>query len=190
MAALFLTGLGGHTRLNATKHVREAMKVFDSAATASDAYRVTSVVHREGFALLGETDDPDRMIAAAAVLEHNSLPYAMFSTVERGTLRLSSQQMTANGATPEEVFATTAADAPGDPDEDEGAPVRELTPEVRRVALAIVAMADGNPLTAGGYIINLARASGQERYWLDVLLALGEVFPWVVAIIQERGDVE
>lgn len=186
MSAVFVTSYGELSPAAATRVVRNAMRVFAPATRSTEAYEVVEVVRRDGFAFIGEGHPADCSRALDTLREGDCKGEVFVSAVE-GAARLKAKVATALGASPEDAFADRE---PGTVTPiREGGRVNPAEPKIsdiaRRTSLAVLAQANGNPMQAGGYVANLMRATEQQDFYMEVVHALNEVFPWVLGALRK-----
>lgn len=201
--SLYLTGR--HPELDNLRAVTELRKVLvdliaagvnDVPATShGDARIVLDVLDSDGLAFLGSSEDEAGAELLSAFRE--KLRAAGFGAqvdpdVERLTRNHETRRMTAEGATPEQVFgavASGAVDAPEPPSAETHGPMGvPMTPRAYRMALILLAAHEGNPLFAALTAIKLGRADGDLEKWVKVVHALGETHPWIMPELVKAGE--
>ena len=123
----------------------------------------------QGFVLVGSNEDIEVVQRAAEVLE----------TTSRGGLRaaVNAKEVELHGIvgkvlSPEAVFAAMASPPPQNEE-----PI-ELSAKAYRTALALMGATRGDSPSAAVHCLTLLNATGNEDF-LDAVLALTDVFPWV-----------
>lgn len=159
------------------KAIREALREFDPEATFETASDVLETAQTQGFTLLANAEYVASMKVREKLLEHGigtALNLDPVAYAERQAAR----QMTADGASPEAVFAMIA---PGEPQ------VGSLPDEQSyRTAMVLMANMEGNPLKASSVAIGLARTTGEVAFYTKVVASMIVVFPWLEEMLKQQ----
>ncbi len=177
MADLWLVA-APENEMQALRAIREALRFFTSEATLEDADGVLSGLKKQGFAFLGSAPEEliDRLYELKDDLFDSGCGAAFDIDQEKYARRFRSKRMTAEGATPEEVFAK---EAPGEP--------TEPTARAYETALALMAASEGNPLRAAITAANLARTTGHAEVHHGAIAGLARAFPWLPKALSDNG---
>lgn len=169
----------GIDKVEASRAIREAAAATGRTTTFTEAGRIFDLAAGEGHALVGEADDQS-VVAGGRLLSAAGL-----------TFRLEGAE-----TSPEAAFAATAPapEAPDDPEAPEAGVAADrivsstgATTAHYATALALMAASEGNPVMAAGHARNLARTTGETEFYAYVIAAIGNTFPWVLAMLTANG---
>lgn len=178
----------------AVKAIREALRVlYDAEAEGSPEPRpglaaakaVLDAFREDGVAKLGETDDADGAANLILALRANGV-FATTGSPERALRYHRAERLRQEGATPEEAFAALA---PGDAPEAPAEPPAIRPDAGASTALALMQMADGNPLAAAAFAATLSRAQGEASIpmWRVVQRFIIATYPFIQETLSESG---
>ena len=173
----------------AVKAIREALRKLHDGHHASqprpslaEAKALLDTFIADGSVILGRTDADEGVPELIAALRANGV-FVTQGSPERAARNHEAEKMRAAGATPEEQIAALA---PGEP--PEGAPAFR-DDAAAACALALMQMAEGEPLTAAIYALTLCHAQGEGTIpvWRSVQQNLISTFPWIEQLLQLNG---
>lgn len=172
------------SQIQALRALREAQRYFDPEANATTAQEALDVFKHDGFVFIGESERGEALDALRASLKAQGCETTLDLDPERYARLRAARDLTAAGASPEQVFAQTA-----------GGPAAGANPEppeegfsvaAYETALSLMALMDGNPLRACAAASMLGRTT-EDGLYRESILALVETFPWLVNALQEQG---
>lgn len=189
MAMLYLTKLPPGSQLDRIRVVRSALRAIRPDASAADAVGVIDRLAANNYALLG-SDDDDTVIDAAAAIIQSAGGLAMTDldtdAIDRRRAR-ARRRAEQKEKTPEEVFAegSAAEEVVVDAPEPTEQPV--ASPAAYSTAMALIMVANGNPLTASAYAAMLARTTGDPTTYREAIESMFRTFPWLEQQVADQG---
>lgn len=147
--------------LDLLKSIREALKLADERGTLRDAAAIMRSYSEHGRAKVVEA-------------EHGK-------PLEPVVSKLEQEGFLCNW----NLDPISDDETPADEDDGEG-----LSEDSYHTAMVLMAMTDGNPLTAALNSSLLATASGDEELYTEVVVALCRAFPFLAEMLRQQGVVQ
>lgn len=149
--------------LDLLKSIREALQAAHGSGSLRQAASIVKAFSDNGQARLADAETPDALEAAAGRLLEDGFGI-------KWNL---------------DPAASTERPPTDDDEEDEDT----LTDDAYHTALVLMAMTEGNPLTAALNCSLLASASGDEELYTEVVMALCRAFPFLEEMLRQQGVV-
>lgn len=139
------------------KAIRSALRVFDPDAGIDTAEAILATLKTDGCALLGNSDQIDRIDDAIVTLEAAGCEASL--DVDPSDY----------GPEPTEVTPT------------------KITDPAYQTAMLLMANFDGNPLRAAAVAVGLARTTGAVAFYTEVVASMIVTFPWLNEMMREQN---
>lgn len=188
MASLWLTGVpdeAAERPLRTLKAIREALRAFAPDAGLEAAEAILDDFQQLGLAHLGDYPADwtgyDRREVRHALTEAGC-ETGIDIDPEVYQDRQRARAMTAEGATPEEVFRKVAPGESAPPRPDGVQPGEPAY----KTAMVLMANLEGNPLKAASVAVGLARTTGAVSFYTEVVASMVLTFPWLEEMLRAQ----
>jgi hypothetical protein len=157
------------SEIKALHAIRHALRYFEPSASLDLADGVLEAFKIDGYAFVAY-GPYDAMEEIKEQMKQQGCEAVIDLDIEAYESRRRVREMTASGATPEEVFA---AEAPGRID-------------ATATTLVLIAASEGNPIRAAITAANLARTTGDKETYHGVIASLVGAFPWLPEVLDAK----